>query len=147
MLAIRFARVGRKKQPIYRIVVSEKSKDMYGNYLELLGTYNPRSKATELKAERIEHWLKNGAQPSATVENLLINQGLIKSDKKAKSVRITKDRAKKLETKKAVKEEKVAVEEKAEEPKEETKEVAAVEEAPVAETKEAVKEEVKEEAK
>jgi len=101
MLAIRLARVGRKKQPIYRIVVSEKAKDMYGNYLELLGTYNPRTKAIELKNDRIEHWLKSGAKASPTVQNLLINQGLVKSDKKSKAVRITKKRAAKMEGKKS----------------------------------------------
>ncbi len=137
MLAIRLARVGRKKQPIYRIVVSEKSKDMYGNHLEILGTYNPRSKATELKNERIEHWLKNGAKPSNTVQNLLINQGLIKSDKKSKAVRITKKRTIKLEAKKGVKEDKS--EAPAEEKKEENVEAPAK-----AEAKEEVKaEEVK----
>lgn len=143
MLAIRLARVGRKKQPVYRIVVSEKSKDMYGNHLEILGTYNPRTKDTVLKNERIEHWLKSGAKASATVENLLINQGLIKSDKKAKAVRITKKRAVKLEAKKEEKEK--VVETPAEEKKEKVE--APVETTPETKTEDAPKEEVKEEVK
>ncbi|PLX24659.1 30S ribosomal protein S16, partial [Candidatus Parcubacteria bacterium] len=59
MLAIRLQRVGRKKLPIYRVVVSEKTKDTYGDHLEILGTYNPHSKEANLKVDRIKHWLDN----------------------------------------------------------------------------------------
>ena len=97
MLAIRFQRVGRTKQPFYRVVVSEKTKDMYGKHLEILGTYNPRSKETALKAERIKHWLSKGAQASAVVFNLLIKEGLIEGQKKKKAVAISKRRQAKKE--------------------------------------------------
>ena len=100
MLKIRLARIGKKKNPIYRIVVSEHTKDMYGNHLEMLGQYNPHTKEIVLKNDRIEHWLKVGAQPSETVENLLVKEGVIKGkDKKAKAVRITKKRQVKLNAK------------------------------------------------
>jgi len=123
MLAIRLQRVGRKKQPLYRLVVSEKSKDLYGNQLEILGQYNPHKKEAVLKEDRIKHWLAQGAQASASANNLLINKGLIKGEK-GKSVRISNKRAAKKEAAKA--EEKSAepkMEEiKPEEPKPEAKE-------------------------
>ena len=92
MLAIRLARTGRKKKPMYRVVVSEKTKDMYGDHLEILGNYNPHTKEIILKTERIEHWLKSGAQASNTVHNLLIKEGVLKDAKKAKAVAISKKR-------------------------------------------------------
>lgn len=83
MLAIRLQRIGKKKQPTYRLVVSEKSKDLYGDHLEILGHYNPvaKPKIIGLKTERIKHWLSVGAQASATVHNLLVSQGVISSPK------------------------------------------------------------------
>ena len=91
MLAIRLQRVGRKKQAIYRVVVSEKTKDMYGNHLEILGQYNPHNKEVMLKEDRIKHWISVGAQASDTVSNLLIKEGILEGDKK-KSVSISKKR-------------------------------------------------------
>lgn len=132
MLAIRLQRVGRKKQPLYRVVVSEKTKDMYGNHLELLGTYNPHTKDTDFKEDRIKYWLSQGAQASETVHNLFLKAGIVEGDKK-KAVSITKKRQAKLaeknkvaEVKEVPAEEKSAEEtpsveaEKAEEPKAET---------------------------
>lgn len=81
MLAIRFARVGKTKQPTYRITVSDKRRDTFGRALEILGHYNPRSKVCEVNAERMKHWLSVGAQPSATVHNLLVDQNLITGPK------------------------------------------------------------------
>ena len=90
MLAIRFARVGKTKQPTFRLTVNEKSRDTFGRQLEILGSYNPRSKVAQLNAERITYWLSKGAQPSPTVHNLLVSQNLIKADK----VRASKSRKK-----------------------------------------------------
>ena len=81
MLAIRLARVGKKKQPTYRLTVSEKSKDTFGDFLEIVGYYNPRSKVCEVKKDRILHWISKGAQPSSTVHNLLIDQNVIEGEK------------------------------------------------------------------
>jgi len=91
MLAIRLQRVGRKKQPIYRVVVSEKIKDMYGNHLEILGQYNPHKKEALLKTDRIKYWISVGAQASATTSNLFIKEGIIEGAKQ-KSVSISKKR-------------------------------------------------------
>ncbi|MEK7652904.1 MAG: 30S ribosomal protein S16 [Patescibacteria group bacterium] len=102
MLSIRFSRIGKKKQPIYRIIVTEKTRDPWGKYLEILGSYNPRSKVAELKADRIKYWISKGAQPSATINNLLVTHGVINSEKvrasksqpgKKKSAKIASDKA------------------------------------------------------
>lgn len=76
MLAIRLARVGKKKQPSYRVVVIEKTRPRNGRFVEIVGTYNPLVKpaAVKLDAERIKYWLGCGAQPSATVRSFLRNQ-------------------------------------------------------------------------
>ncbi|HLC64317.1 MAG TPA: 30S ribosomal protein S16, partial [Patescibacteria group bacterium] len=99
MLTIRFTRTGKKKQPQYRLIVSEKHKDPWGDYLELLGNYNPHTKEVNLKEDRIKHWLSVGAQTSNSVHNLLVKQGLIEGDRK-KAVRISKKRTAKAEAKK-----------------------------------------------
>ena len=82
MLSIRFKKIGRKKMPIYRIVVMEKHKDPWANYKEKLGFYDPRTKETELKTDRIKYWLSVGAQASNTVYNLLVKNGVIEGEKK-----------------------------------------------------------------
>ena len=101
MLVIRFSRVGKTKQPNFRIIVSEKTKDPWGNYLENLGNYNPRTKVAELKADRLKFWIDKGAQPSNTVWNLLVSKGIIEGKKKKVS-KISRKRAaaKKSEVKK-----------------------------------------------
>jgi small subunit ribosomal protein S16 len=66
-------RVGSKKKPYFRVVLSEARSGLQGDIVENLGTYNPRSKPAEvnINKERIEHWLKNGARPSNSVRTLL----------------------------------------------------------------------------
>lgn len=81
MLTIRLSRIGKKKKPFYRLIISEKTKDPYGRALEILGSYNPFSKELIVKQDRIEHWLKNGAGMSATINNLLIEKAVIKGEK------------------------------------------------------------------
>lgn len=81
MLTIRLSRIGKKKKPIYRLIISEKTKDPYGRALEILGTYNPFTKELIAKQDRIEYWLKNGSGMSPTVNNLLIEKKIIKGDK------------------------------------------------------------------
>lgn len=75
MLMIRMARFGAKKKPTYRLVVIEKDRARNSRAVEVVGHYNPVSKPKQLhlKHERIEHWMKNGAQPSDTVAKLLKN--------------------------------------------------------------------------
>jgi small subunit ribosomal protein S16 len=88
MLFIKFSRVGKRKQPLYRLIVTEKGRDPWGDYLENLGSYNPQTKRVTVKVERVNHWLAKGAQTSPTIHNLLVSQGLIKADK----VRASKSR-------------------------------------------------------
>ena len=83
MLSIKLSRVGKKKQPLYRLIVTEKTRDPWGKSLEILGNYDPRHepRLSNLKTERITHWLKIGAQPTDTVNNLLVDAGLLKVEK------------------------------------------------------------------
>ena len=73
MLAIRLARVGAKKKPAYRVVVTEKSRARNSSSLEILGHYNPTKDPIilSLKEDRIEYWISKGAQPSKTVSRLM----------------------------------------------------------------------------
>jgi small subunit ribosomal protein S16 len=73
MLMIRLARFGAKKKPSYRVVVIDKERARDSRSVEVVGTYNPIAKpaAVNLKHDRIEHWMKNGARPSDTVARLL----------------------------------------------------------------------------
>jgi len=73
MLSIRMTRVGSKKKPFFRVVVTEARSAREGSFVENLGTYNPRSKPAkvEINAERIQHWIKQGARPSDSVRTLL----------------------------------------------------------------------------
>jgi small subunit ribosomal protein S16 len=75
MLMIRLTRVGGKKKPSYRVVVIDKERARDSRSVEVVGHYNPvTSPATvKLDHDRIQHWLKNGAQPSDTVSRLLKN--------------------------------------------------------------------------
>ena len=73
MLMIRMARFGAKKKPTYRLVVIQKERARDSRAVEVVGHYNPVSnpKVVSLKHDRIDHWIKNGAQPSETVARLL----------------------------------------------------------------------------
>ena len=73
MLAIRMTRVGSKKKPYFRVVVTEARTSRESDFVENLGTYNPRSKPAQVNIdkERVEHWLKQGARPSDSVRTLL----------------------------------------------------------------------------
>ncbi len=73
MLAIRLARFGAKKKPSYRVVVIDKERARNSRSVEVVGFYNPIAKPAqvELKHDRIDHWMKNGAQPSDTVIRLM----------------------------------------------------------------------------
>jgi len=73
MVRIRLRRVGLKKQPSYRIVVTDRESPRNGKYLEIIGFYNPRTVPTtlELKEDRALYWLSVGAQPSEPVARIL----------------------------------------------------------------------------
>ncbi len=81
MLTIRLSRIGKKNKPMYRLIISEKARDPYGRALEILGSYNPYTKELQSKQERIKHWLSKGAGMSPTVNNLLVENNIIKGKK------------------------------------------------------------------
>ena len=79
MLRIRLRRVGSKKQPLYRMVIAENEWPRDGRFLEIVGRYNPRTnpETVEVEETRVYHWLKNGAQPTDSVAQLLKKQGTL----------------------------------------------------------------------
>lgn len=82
MLKIRMQRIGRKNDPAFRVVVAEHTRSpKAGNFLERLGSYNPKTKERHLDADRIKHWLSVGAQASGTMHNMLISAGIIAGTK------------------------------------------------------------------
>ena len=86
MVRIRLRRVGRKKQPYYRIVVADSQSPRDGRFIEVIGHYNPREAAGGLDviAERAHYWLDVGALPSDTVRSLLRRAGLLKARHEAR---------------------------------------------------------------
>jgi len=83
MLTIRLTRVGKKKDGSFRVIVIEsKRKVQAGNYLEMVGSYDPRVNTVTLKADRIKHWMSMGATVSDTVHNLLVSQKIIDAKKR-----------------------------------------------------------------
>jgi small subunit ribosomal protein S16 len=73
MLVIRLRRAGSKKRPFFRVVVTDSRAARDSSFVEVLGHYNPRTtpETLTLKRDRLEHWLKAGAQPSDTVRTLV----------------------------------------------------------------------------
>lgn len=166
MLTIRLQRIGKRKQPYYRLVISEKTRDTQAKSLEILGNYGPTEnpKVLNFNTDRIKYWLSVGAQTSNTVNNLLVKAGIIEAAKK-KSVSISNKRkakmekskaeeeavkAKKIEAEKAALEAKKAAEEEAKKAAEETKKAEeeaakkAAEEAKQAEVEKPVEEVIEE---
>lgn len=84
MLKIKLSRVGKRKQPVFRLLIVEKQKDPWGTFIENVGEYNPRStpKKILLKEDRIKYWMSVGAKPTDTVHNLLVSAGMIKDKKR-----------------------------------------------------------------
>lgn len=82
MITIRLQRRGRKNDPSFRvIVVDSKKKSKTGNYLEMVGSYDPRVNRVDLKGDRIKDWMSHGATVSGTVHNLLVSNKIIDAKK------------------------------------------------------------------
>ncbi len=83
---LRLTRMGKKKQPTYRVVAMDSHTKRDGEYIELIGTYNPVTKpaTVKLNEEVALKWLRNGAIPSDTVKNLLSDAGIMKKFAEAK---------------------------------------------------------------
>ena len=77
MLKLRLKRIGRKRQPSYRLVIMPSSSRRDGRAIEQVGYYSPITKEVNLKIEKIIYWLKVGAQPTETVANLLKKSNII----------------------------------------------------------------------
>ena len=126
MLTIKLARRRKRNQPFFRLVIMEKTKDPWGDFLEDLGYWNPLTKKSEFKKERILYWISKGAQLTDSANNLLINQEIIKGEKR----KVTKIHKKKKEEKPATKEEQKPEGSKPAEPKVEIQETKKEEKAP-----------------
>ena len=79
MVKIRLRRMGAKKAPFYRIVVADARCPRDGRCIEEIGTYNPLANpaVVNVDAEKVQNWIKNGAQPTDTVRGLLKNAGVL----------------------------------------------------------------------
>lgn len=79
MVRIRLARHGAKKKPFYRIVVADSHSPRDGRYIDQVGYYDPTKNPAivELKKEKLDRWLQNGAQPSETVAQLIKRAGKV----------------------------------------------------------------------
>lgn len=81
MLAIKLSQTGKTNKKMFRLIISEKSRDPYGDALEILGSYNPHSKELAVKADRVNYWISKGAQMTDTVNNLLVEKKIIEGKK------------------------------------------------------------------
>lgn len=129
MLTIKLARQGKKGLAMYRLIITEKGRDTYGNHLEIVGSYNPHTKSLVVKADRIKHWISVGAQMTGTVNNLLVSNKIIEGTKlrvSRLSKRLRQEMAKKAaeDKKKAAEDKKKEAEAKAEETAPPTEETA-----------------------
>ena len=91
---LRLTRMGAKKTPRYRIIAADSRVARDGRFIEIIGTYDPTTnpETVSLDSEKAMKWLKNGAQPSDTVRNILARQGVMKQfhDEKAASKKVQK---------------------------------------------------------
>ncbi len=82
MVRIRLRRIGRKKAPVYRIVVADSQSPRDGKFIEIIGQYAPRQQGGEgglkVDEDRANYWLGVGAQPSDTVRSLLRRAGVLR---------------------------------------------------------------------
>lgn len=82
MLMIRLQRVGRRHDPSFRIILTEKERAAKtGNYIEMLGSYDARSDKRSVDGERVKYWMSKGAQLSDTAHNLFVTEKIIEGKK------------------------------------------------------------------
>lgn len=84
MLKIRLQRVGRKHEPVFRVVVTDsKNGPKSGKFLEVIGAWDARrdNEVSQIKADRIKHWVANGAKLSDTLHNFLVDKKVISGKK------------------------------------------------------------------
>ena len=76
---LRLRRMGKKKQPVYKLVAADARSPRDGKFIEAVGLYNPLTEphTFEIKEDRVLYWLNVGAQPTSTVKSLLRQKGII----------------------------------------------------------------------
>ncbi|MEK7630384.1 MAG: 30S ribosomal protein S16 [Patescibacteria group bacterium] len=91
MLAIKFKKIGKKHQISFRVAVQEKRSKLEGRFTEDLGWFDPHTDKFEVNGERVKYWISKGAQPTASVHNLIVKAGIIKGKKIAVHKKSKKD--------------------------------------------------------
>jgi small subunit ribosomal protein S16 len=81
MLTIKLSKIGKKNKKVFRVIISEKGRDPYGNSLEILGSYDQFHKDLRVKADRVNYWLSKGAQMTPTINNLFVGHEIIEGKK------------------------------------------------------------------
>lgn len=139
MLMIKLSKTGKTNKKMFRLVISEKSRDPFGKMLEILGSYNPYTKDLQVKSDRVKHWISQGAQMTPTVNNLLVGKNVVegkkvsaskvgkKSEKRLSQLKAKADKKSEPVTEIAAEEPKEAINSDSEEVKKEVEEVAQVE--------------------
>lgn len=81
---MRLTRMGDKKSPFYRIVITDSRNARDGAYIDKVGHYNPTTNPAEIVIDeaKAKDWLGKGVQPTETVKNLLVNKGIIEKSNK-----------------------------------------------------------------
>jgi len=139
MLMIRFQRIGRRNDASFRMAVLEKTAGpKAGKYVDLVGSYNPKTKQITYKADRIKDWIGKGAQVSPSLKNLLIKNGVLEG---SMTPVISKKNLEKNIAKKKAEDEAAALKAAEEKAKADAAEAAAAEEAANAPAEEAAPEE------
>ena len=82
---MRLTRMGDKKSPFYRVVVIDSHKARDGQYVDLIGTYNPLNDEVHLDVEKAKKWIACGVQPTETVRTLLVRDGVLEPKKAKKA--------------------------------------------------------------
>ncbi len=78
---MRLTRMGDKKSPFYRVVVIDSHKARDGQYVDLVGTYNPLTEELNLDEEKAKKWIACGVQPTETVRTLLVRKNVLEAKK------------------------------------------------------------------
>ena len=96
MLIIRLQRAGKRNQPLYRVIVAEKTASASKKFIEVLGSYNPHTKNLVMKADRLEYWKGQQISMSPTVHNLFVTKKMV-DGKKVSAFKLPKKEAAKEE--------------------------------------------------
>ena len=91
MVKIRLTRMGDHKSPFYRVIVADSRSPRDGKFIEVLGTYDPHlDDGLKLDADKAKKWIANGAQPTDTARALLVQAGVIATNKLTQKTKVEK---------------------------------------------------------